>query len=120
MLVYIWFGIFIVFSAYAAGVSNLKGNIFEGDSFNWAMYAAFSSVMSLVITWDEIGFPYWMLIRNWMPDSGTTLSELTALLILAISGTIFMGLVLSSGFYISEILKKKTLKVLKTGVKHGS
>lgn len=77
MLELIWFMALMALSAVLAVIYTIKED--EGfEAAGWLIGALFSAEAALVISWEKTGAVALSILRETLPQSGTTISDLTA------------------------------------------
>lgn len=106
MLTYIWSVIFIISSIIAAYHSKTLAASKDFDNwdsssatkeFNWLFCSFAFGVVSLFVSWDQVGNKYWQAIRSVLPQGGTMISEATAFVLVAGTASIYVVLLMYIG-----------------------
>lgn len=108
MLDYIWCGIFLISSVIAAFHSyQLHDERKFEKAGNWLFGSTGLAFLPLLITWEPIGFRYWMSVRDFLPQTGEMISEATALILVVLTAALYLALTQYIGEAFHYLLKRK-------------
>lgn len=106
MLEYIWGFIFFLASVFCGYIffCRTDDESFE-DSVLWMFGGYASAGLSIVITWPKIGEPFFMLLLESLPQQGEMISMLTAFVLAALVGILYViSATVIGGFVIGKIM----------------